>query len=155
MKISINYWYVWLLTKEFGAMFYRILIVWPSLIIGSLLFLFFVIGSLTGGLERFYSDVLSSEAEAYQTAPPGYMSKQHCMELTAEMTVSNCVNKPIPLSEVVHQDLKDVNSFYYFFVLIATCIEGVYRLWLNHKMRKGVYGYGHSGAISAKQRLDK
>ncbi|MEQ9859529.1 hypothetical protein OI450_05900 [Pectobacterium cacticida] len=157
MKISINYWYAKLLVKEISITFYRVLIMWPSLIAGSLLFLFFMMGSLTGGLEPLYSDVLSSRAQAYQSAPPGYMSEKHCVELPTEMTISNCVNKSMPLSGVVHQDLKNANSFYCFIVLISMCIEGLYRFrfWLSHKMSRGVYGYDHSGSVSAKQNWDE
>ncbi|MCY9848920.1 hypothetical protein [Pectobacterium jejuense] len=154
MKVSINYWYAKLLVKEISIMFYRVLIMWPSLIVGSLLFLFLMMGSLTGGLEPLYSDALSSRAQAYQSAPSGYMNKKHCVELPTKMTISNCVNKPMPLSEVIHQDLKSVYSFYCLLVLISMCIEGLYRFWLSHKMSRGVYGYGHGGSVSAKQNWD-
>ncbi|KML70016.1 hypothetical protein [Pectobacterium peruviense] len=158
MKVSINYRYIMSFAKDLSTMLYRMLIMWPSLIVGSLLFLFFVIGTLKGDVERIYLNVLSSQAQAYQAAPSGYMNVRDCVELPIELEggyFGQCVNKSVALSEIAHRDLKNVNSFYCFLVLISMCIEGVYRFWLSHKMSKGVYGYGHGGAVSAKQRWDE
>ncbi len=155
MKTPINYWYAKLLVKEISIIFYRVLIMWPSLIVGSLLFLFLMMGSLTGGLEPLYSDVLSYRAQAYQSAPSGYMSKKQCVELPTEMTVSNCMNKLVPLSDVVHQELKNIYNFYCFLILISMCIEGIYRFWLSHKMSESAHGCSHGGSVSAKQSWDE
>ncbi|MCH5052242.1 hypothetical protein [Pectobacterium aquaticum] len=114
MKLSINYWYARLLVQEISAMTYRVLVKWPSIIFGSFLLLFFVIGSLKGDVERIYLNVLSSEAESFQMAPAGYMNVRNCVELPTEQSVgylSDCVNKPVPLSDVVHQNLKFINVF--------------------------------------------
>ncbi|MCL6392502.1 hypothetical protein EXT73_18765 [Pectobacterium atrosepticum] len=158
MKISISYGYVMSFVKELSAMLYRMLIMWPSLIIGALLFLFFVIGALKGDIERIYLNVLSSQAQAYQTAPSGYMNVRDCVELPIEKPVSylaQCVNKLQPLSDVVHQDLKNINSFYCFLILVSMCIESVNRFWLSHRMSKSVSRYGYGGDVSAKQSWDE
>lgn len=158
MKLSINYWYARLLVQDISAMIYRIFVKWPSIVVGLFLFLFFVIGSLKGDIERIYLNILSSEAESFRMAPKGYMNVRDCVELPIEQAVGylgHCVNKPVPLSDVVHQNLKSINSFYYLLVFISMCIECVNRLWFAYRMSKSVHGYGHSGAVSAKQGWDK
>ncbi|MEL0579068.1 hypothetical protein AACK17_10970 [Pectobacterium punjabense] len=158
MKFSISYWFAKLLVQEISATTYRALVKWPSIVVGSFLFLFFIICYLKGDTERIYLNILSSESESFKMAPAGYMNVRNCVELPTEQAVgylSHCVNKPVLLSDVVHQNLMFINGFYYLLVSISICIECLHRLWFAYRVSKSVHGYGHGGDVSAKQSWDK
>ncbi|MBN3171867.1 hypothetical protein [Pectobacterium brasiliense] len=159
MKVSISYWYIKLVVEVISSVTYRVLVKWPSIIVGSIIVGFFLFSLLSNeGIERIYLNVLSSEAESFQRAPTGYMNVPDCVELPTEFTMGHlgrCVNKLVALSDVAHQNVKNINGFYYLLIFISMCIEFIYRLRCTYQMSKSVYGYGYGGAVSAKQSWDE
>ncbi|PTA65545.1 hypothetical protein C9I36_03885 [Pectobacterium punjabense] len=120
---------------------FKVVIYWPSFIIGMSIVLFFLFGAVDGvifrnGAEYHVFNILSDIAQAYQSAPPGEVMVEVCSYPhfgidfpggSASENVCVLTGETRTLSNIAVQVIRFANSVYFVLVGLSGCGEAFIR----------------------------